>query len=98
MHGLTLALSNMDEAKVTLKNATIENNTALRAAVVSTFLPAQIAGERVGTGAALLDFGGTTIAGGATRDIGIYTWDSIAPTTAGTVFASLSASSIAEAP
>ena len=89
---------NVDEASVTLKNATVQNNTAAQAANVSPFMPAQIAGERVQGGSAVLDFGGTTIGGNAATDIGIYTWDAIAPATAGTVFGALAAPTIAEAP
>lgn len=89
---------NLNGARVTLKNATVQNNIALRAASVSPLMPAQITGERVGDGAAVLDFGGTTISGNATTDIGIYTLDSIAPATAGTVFGTLAAQTIAEPP
>jgi len=89
---------NVVAAQVTLKNATVQNNTAGQAANVSAFMPAQIAGERVQGGAAVLAFGGTTIGGNAATDIGIYTWDSIAPATVGTVYGALAAPTITEAP
>jgi hypothetical protein len=61
-------------------------------------MPAQIAAERVQGGGAVLDFGGTTISGNATTDIGIYTRNSIASGTAGTVFGVLAAPIITESP
>jgi hypothetical protein len=89
---------NLDKAQVTLKNAAVQDNTAFHAANVSTLMPAQVAAERVQGDAAVLDFGGTTISGNAATDIGIYTWDSVAPTTVGTAFGTLAAPTIAEAP
>jgi hypothetical protein len=80
---------NVDEAKVTLKNATVENNMALRPTNKSPLMPSQIASERVGDGAAVLDFSGTSINGNPVDDIGIYLWDSMVPLTTGTAFGSL---------
>lgn len=89
---------NLDNAKVTVKNASILNNTAGLRTRRSALLPAQVAAERVQGNGTILDFGGTTIGGAVATDIGIYTWDSIAPA-AGTVFLpSLAATWVNEVP
>jgi hypothetical protein len=87
------------EAKVVFKNAMIKDNKALFPnRTTMLWYPAQVAGERVGGAGAVLDFSGASISGNFKYDIGIYTWDSIAPVTVGTIFGPLAINTCAEFP
>jgi hypothetical protein len=71
-----------DTARVELQNATVANNVASATAALSGKYPSQIAVERVDKMPghlleASLVFGGTTVTGDASRDIGYYSRQSL---------------------
>jgi hypothetical protein len=96
---------NYDPALAALKGATVRGNTASQPAAVAPLYPSQIAAERVGSiippyndllFGAVLDFGGTSVSGNATTDVGIYLLQAASPAMTGTTFSSLASETVNE--
>lgn len=90
-------------AVIVLVSADVFDNTAGRRGSITALFPAQLAGEHLKypVGGSLstqaqLKFDDTMISGNAASDIGIYTIDSVVPSTVGTTFGTLASPVVAE--
>jgi hypothetical protein len=88
---------NKSMTPVFLVDGRLSGNICHAPAQASSFRPSQIAMEQIAATLVGLNFNLTEIIGGtAGEDIGVYTCDSIAPSTVGTIFTSVAADVVQE--